>query len=392
MITRIARVHNFYQQAGGEDMVFAAECALLRGRGIEVSEYKVHNDAISKMGALSVAAATVWNRAQAKEFGAFLDREKPQLVHFDNTFPLISPAAYHVAKKRALAVVQTLHNYRLLCPAATFMRNGGVCQECQGKLIALPAIKHACYRDNRKATAAVVMMLTTHRILGTYKRKVDRYIALSEFARKQFVDGGLPESRIVVKPNFLEIDPGCGSGKGGYALFVGRLTEEKGVRVLMSAWSQLAGKIPLKIVGDGPLQGDLREAISRLQGVEYLGRQSLEKVLDLLGDATMLVFPSIWFEGMPRTMVEAYAKGTPVLSSNLGTMAEMVQPGQNGGLFEAGNADALAAEAMKMHAALSADSSMRQRARQTYLQLYGPDQNFKILMEIYDQALRQSAG
>jgi glycosyltransferase involved in cell wall biosynthesis len=208
---RLLLVHNRYRLRGGEDAVYAAEMSLLRERGHAVNAFEESNDRIEQMNSFAAAAGTVWSSKPARSLVELIHRHAPDVVHFHNTFPLISPAAYYAVQREGVAVVQTLHNFRLLCPGATLFREGAVCEECIEKKSLLPALTHACYRGSRSATAAVATMLSVHRAAGTWQRRVDLYIALSEFARRKFIEGGLPASRIVVKPNFVSPDPGVGA-------------------------------------------------------------------------------------------------------------------------------------------------------------------------------------
>ena len=269
---KILVVHNHYQQRGGEDQVFSDETALLEAQGRRVLRYEVSNDEIRGMHILPLALKTVWNRALYKELRSLIRRQRPDVVHFHNTFPLVSPAAYHAAKAEGAAVVPTLHNYRLLCPNALFFRNGGPCEDCIGKRFPWPGIVHACYRRSRPASATVAVMLAVHKSLRTFSETVDLYVALTGFARQKFIEGGLAGEKIAVKPHFVAPDPGAGEGGGGYALFVGRLSPEKGVKTLISAWGLLQGRMPLKIVGDGPLASKVAEGSRLTPAVDWLGR------------------------------------------------------------------------------------------------------------------------
>src|ERR1700681_312252 len=244
----VLSVHNFYRQPGGEDRVCADEAALLEQHGHTVVRYEEHNRRIAGAG-ISAAGSTVWSTRSFRRLRSVLREQACDVVHFHNTFPLISPAAYYAARAANVPVVQTLHNYRLICPAGTLLRDGAVCEECIGR-VPLPALVHGCYRGSRPATAAVAAMLVIHRVGGTWRRMVDAYIAPSEFARKKLIAGGLPAERIVMKPNFVAPHPGAGSGDGGYAFFAGRLSEEKGVRTLFQAWERLGTAIPLVVAGD----------------------------------------------------------------------------------------------------------------------------------------------
>ena len=380
---RVLQVHNFYRQPGGEDQVFAAEHDLLAAHGHRVSQYTAHNDSIEGMSAASLAARTIWNASAYREVRTLIRRETIDLVHVHNTFPMLSPAVCYAARAEGVPVVQTLHNYRLLCPAATFFREGAVCERCLGRTIPYPALVHRCYRRNAAASLAAATMLTGHRAAGTWRTKIDTYIALTDFAKNKFAEGGLPARRIMVKPGFVE-DPGYGNGAGEYALFLGRLTEEKGVAVLCEAWKRLGNVLPLKIAGEGPL----RPALHDLPGVEYLGQCSRTRVMELLKQAAFLVVPSLWYEGFPMVVVEALACGTPVVASALGSLNELIEDGVNGCRFAPADAAALVS---CVENGLRSESflQMRGRARACYEQNYTPRRNYDILMQIYSAAARQ---
>lgn len=382
---KILICHNYYQQPGGEDQVFDAEVALLRKNGHDVLTHTVHNDQIESMGNAKLASLTVWNRSAAADIGELTRRHKAQVVHFHNTFPLLSPAVYGAARSSGAAVVQTLHNYRLICPAATLFREGKPCDACVGRP-PMAAIAHACYRGSRAATATAAAMLTTHRVLGTYSQQVDAYIALTQFARDKFLSAGFDPEQIHVKPNFLDPDPGPGTGTGGYALFVGRLTEEKGTVPLLSAWKKIGRALPLKICGDGPLAQVVRDACAADGSITWLGRRSPAEVLDLMGNAALLVFPSLWYEGFPRTIVESLARGTPVAGSDLGSMKELIIPGRSGVLFRPGDSDDMAAKILAL-ASGSTASDLRRTAREQFLSEYGAGRNHRMIFEIYHQAI-----
>jgi glycosyltransferase involved in cell wall biosynthesis len=384
---KILLAHNQYQQAGGEDQSVSAEIAMLESFGHEVVQYRVHNDAIKHMGSLSVATRTIWNRTSYREIRELIQAHRPEIAHFNNTFPLISPAAYYAARKEGVPVIQTLRNFRLICPDAYFLRDQKLCESCLGRMFAWPAIVHGCYRKNRKASAVVATMLATHRLLRTWRNAVDVYIALTEFGRKTFIRGGLPEHKIVVKPNFVYPDPGPDTGLGNYAIFIGRLSEEKGIRTLLDAWRLLDKDINLKIVGSGPLEAVVQEAVKRDGRIEWTGQQSPSEVARLVGSAAFLVFPSLWYEGMPRTIIEAFAKGTPVIASQLGAMHEMITHDENGVHFEPGNATALATLVEQLWRDPTRRLRMRSAARAAYVKHYSSETNHQTLMAIYRQAL-----
>jgi glycosyltransferase involved in cell wall biosynthesis len=374
-LANILVAHNYYREPGGEDIVFAAESALLRACGHTVTTFTRDNSGI---GSVALAAAAVWNPATTRALGT---TPPARVAHFHNTFPLISPSAYYAARRTGAAVVQTLHNYRLICPGALLARDGVPCEDCVTQLSWKPALQHACYRGSRVATTAVVAMLAVHGAVGTYTRAVDAYIALSEFARGRFMAGGLPGERIFVKPNFIEPDPGVGTGAGGFALFVGRLVAEKGVEVLAEAWSQLPD-IALRVVGDGPLRA------TRWSGsVHAMGALDRAQVWDQMRDARVLVFPSTCYENAPLTVLEAFACGTPVIASNLGAAAELVRHGHTGLLFRPGDAADLAAQVRYAFSQPEHLAQMRANARREFEQKYTAKRNYAQLMAIYEHAL-----
>ena len=359
---------------------------------MSVSTYTARN---APVGGRDVGAAlrTVWNGAAAREIGQLVREREIGVVHFHNTFQTISPAAYRAARSAGAAVVQTLHNYRLLCPASTLFRDGHPCEDCVGRL-PWPAVQHACYRGSRAASGVVAAMLGTHRALGTYRRHVDLYVALTEQARDVYVRGGLPADRLVVKPNFLADDPGMGDGgsvDGDYALYVGRLTPEKGVSTLLEAWRTLGPELPLRIVGDGPLAPEVGEAARRQSGVTFLGQQPQAEVRRLMGSARLLVFPSEWYEGLPMTLIEALAAGLPVVASRIGAAGNVIEHGQTGRHFRPGDPADLAAQVRRLLADPADLARMRAQARLAYEARYTAPANVRALLALYEEARRRRA-
>jgi len=380
--------HNYYKLAGGEDQCVAAELAMLRANGHRVTQYCLSNDAIDGMGRLALASRTIWSRPAFLEMRRLIRVHRPQLVHFHNTFPLISPAAYYAARAEGVPVVQTLHNFRLVCVNALLFRDGKPCEDCLGKAVAWRGVAHSCYRNSRSASAAVAVMITTHHVLGTWRNAVDAYIALSEFSRRKLIEGGLPADKVTVKPNFLYPEPCTGAGSGEYAVYVGRLSPEKGLQTLLEAWRNFGREIPLKIAGDGPLAPAVREATARNPAIQWLQGVSHEKVYDLIGAAALLVLPSECYEGaLPRVVIEAFAKGTPVVVPRLGAMAETVDDGRNGLRFAPGNAEDLAAKVRCLFADLPTLKHMRRAARESFEQNFTAEVNHQALKAIYARAM-----
>jgi glycosyltransferase involved in cell wall biosynthesis len=375
-------VHNYYQQAGGEDQVYAAEAALLRAKGHQVTQYEDRNDRIGNP--IKTGFNAVWNHSSYRRLQAEVRSAKPDIAHFHNTFPLISPAAYYALRSQGVPLVQTLHNYRLVCPGATLFRSGHVCDECIDRRSFLPALVHGCYRNSRTATASTATMLRVHGAAGTWRRMVDVYIALSDFVRRKVIEGGLPAERIVIKPNFVAPDPGIGQGQGGFALFVGRLSEEKGIQTLAHAWREIA-YIPLLIAGDGPLSATQWPA-----NVTTLGWQPRDRVAALMKDARFLVFSSIWYECSPLTILEAFACGLPVIASNLGSLPEFVEHRRTGLLFRPGDAQDLAQQVRWAFDHPQEMAAMRVAARREYEEKYSAERNYKVLIGVYEMALENA--
>lgn len=344
------------------------------------------NDRVPKMGKAGLAAATVWNREWYRKILDLVSRERPVIAHFHNTFPLMSPAGYYAARRAGAAVVQTLHNYRLICPKATLLRDGKPCEDCVGKRVPWPGVRHACYRDNRVASAGVATMLAVHRAAGTWSKAVDAYIALTAFSKALFIAGGLPAERIHLKPNFTEPDPGAGPG-GEAFLYAGRLSEEKGLDVLVAAWRSQAEMPRLKIIGDGPLGGWLQEQIANMPNVEWVGRLAREKVLEQMHHSRALVLPSVWYENFPVSVVEAYATGLPVIASDAGTLPELVRDGKTGFIFRSGDAMNLAEKVLALHKRVDLQSAFSSASRAEFEMYYQRQRNCRMLLDIYSKAL-----
>lgn len=391
---RVLLAHNFYRSGtpGGEDNAYRQERALLESRNVEVVTFERSNDDVDRANPIEMfrtAATMSWSRQVYRELRALLNATRPDIAHFHNTFPLISPSAYAACHDSGVPVVQTLHNYRFVCAAATLYRDGFTCEKCLGRS-PWPGVLHRCYRGSSAGSTAVAWMLDRNRDRGTYLRLVDRYVALTQFAAGKFVEGGLPRERIRVKPNFVVADRAPGAGGGGYVVYAGRLSIEKGVMTLLEAWRQLPD-VRLLIVGEGPLRREM-ENKARLHGlpVEFLGLQPRERVMDIIARADLEVVTSEWYEGFPLVIVEAFAMGTPVVSSRIGSLGEIVSDGETGFMYEHGNAAALARTVRAALADPAQLRAFRARARARYLELFTPERNFDLLMDVYRGVLRQT--
>jgi glycosyltransferase involved in cell wall biosynthesis len=388
---KIVLVHNTYQQPGGEDVVFDQEKRMLEAANHRVVTYTRSNHEIGKLnvlGQIGMAKRTIWASDTRAEFDKLLDREKPDVVHVHNTFMLISPSIYSACRDRGVPVVQTLHNFRLLCPNSNLFRDNHVCEECVDDGL-WHSIQHACYRDSRPATAAVVLMLAWHRAFKTWEKCISRYIALTNFAREKFIAAGLPADRIVVKPNFLESDPGPREQSGAYAVFIGRLSPDKGASTLLQAWEQLPQQYPLQIIGGGVQREEL-EARVRERGlnVTFRGHLSRQESISTLKRARFLVMPSLGYETFGMVIVEGFACGIPAISSRLGAMQEIVRDRVTGLHFNPGDSTDLAQKVEWAWNNPLEIEAMGREGRREYEERYTAKKNYEMLMGIYEGVVK----
>ncbi len=388
---KIIMVHNTYREAGGEGVVFESEKRLLERAGHRVIPYVRSNmelDGASLLDRIAIVPRMIWSSKTRRDFAAILDAENPDLVHIHNTFMVISPSIYSACSERGIPVVQTLHNFRLLCPAANFFRDGIICRECVDQSL-LRSVQHGCYRNSRAATSGVALMLAFHRALDTWQKSVTRFITLSEFARKEFVAAGFPQDKFAVKPNFAHPDPGERIAAGQYAVFIGRFMANKGLPILLNAWKRISAQYPLQVVGDGPERPALETEVpeSQLSGITFRGRLSRDAVMETIKGARYIIVPSTLYEGFPMCIVESFACGTPVLCSRLGSLPEIVEDGVTGLHFNPGDAEDLASKVEWAWNHPLELTKMGRAARVKYETDYSAEKNYSLLMGIYEQAL-----
>ncbi len=389
---KILMLHNRYLAPGGEDQSTAAEVALLTDYGHQVELLEQDNREIESLGKARTAARTLWSSDSYQRVYSKLGDRQFDVMHVQNFFPLWSPSVYYAASKCGIPVVQTLRNYRLMCVNYSFFRDGRVCEDCLGRFVPWSGIVHACYRESRLGSTVVAAMIGLHKMMGTWTNRVNVYVALTEFARQKSIAGGLPAEKIVVKPNFVHPSPLPGPGGGGYAIFVGRLSAEKGVSTLLQAWKNPGIDLPLRIIGEGPLEDSVRAAAAACPNIQYLGSRSPEQVLDAMRRAEFLVFPSEWYEGMPRVVIEAFAVGTPVMASNIGAGASMVVPERNGFHFPPGDVSTLRRLLESHTCNLSKVRRMRPDARASFESHYAGPANADLLLSVYRRAQQQQAA
>lgn len=379
---RILIAHNAYQHRGGEDAVVTAEELLLRAYGNETLLYQRHNDELQTMPRATAAISTVWSFQSSRELDKLCRDFQPDIIHAHNTFPLISPSIYWVAQKHRIPVVQTLHNFRLLCPQAMLLRDSTICEDCVGR-VPWRAVTRKCYRGSTLQSAVLTGMLAAHRAVGTFEHKVAVYIATNQFCRDKFIEGGLPGERIRIKPHFVDnlaTEPTWEAREGG--LFIGRLSPEKGLDVLMDA-TQLLATPSVQVVGTGPMEAQ----VSNVFGDRYLGYRERQQVIELLSRARFLVAPSTCYETFGLVGIEAFSCGTPVIASRRGSFGELVKDGVTGLLFTPGDARDLASKIEWARAHPDAMLEMGRAARAEYLARYTSQRNYQMLMQIYEEAI-----
>lgn len=381
--SKILIVHNYYQIPGGEDTVVANEKKLLESHGHEVVLYTRHNSelkSLSKVQKLLLPVSTIFNYQTYKEVKKLILAEKINIMHVHNTLNIISPSVYYAAFSCRIPVVQTVHNFRLLCPGATFFRAGKVCEDCLKKGM-LCAVKNKCYRGSRIQTAACVLSTWIHRIAGTYKKM--NYICLTEFnkAKLQHLKQ-IKSEQIFVKPNFVEAEDRYVpyERRQEQFIYVGRLEEIKGIDVLLEAWKIMGKTAPkLLICGSGPLEPWAKEFVQKngLSQIEFLGFVPNTEVRKLIGDSKALILPTKVYEGFPMTIAESYACGTPVIGSDLGNTGSLIENGISGYKFTTGSPTELT-EAIKNIKDSFAGLS------EEIIEKYSSESNYQNLRGIYE--------
>lgn len=378
-------IHNAYQNHGGEDILFETERRMLIAHGNEVIDYCRHNEEISRAGIfakLTLPVRTVWAWDSYRAVLRLCESERPSCAIVFNTLPLISPAIIYACRAAGVPVIQHIQNYRLVCAAGTCFRNGHACRECLDNT-RWRGVRYGCYRGSRLATANVAVSTAIHSAAKTWSRKVSVFVAPSAFVRQFVGAGGIPSERIQIKPNCVEPDPGSHEDWADFALYAGRLSAEKGVRTLLHAWRYVDARIPLHIAGDGPLHAELASFVREagLKNVKFLGKLSQFEVLSLMRRTRLFIFPTECYEGFPMSVVEAFACGTPILASQLGSICELIRDGENGCFFRPGDPEDLANKASSLW---MSDTSLRMGylARREYERKYTAQRNHARLIEI----------
>ena len=385
---RILIIHNTYQHKGGEDIVMLLERSLLEKYNHEVYDYFVSNDSIKgPYQKIKTFMNINYSHNQKKKISKFLKDNNPDVVHVHNFFPLITPSVFDACFENDIPVVHTLHNYRLICPSALLMHNNKIYEKSIVKN-AFAAVADKVYRDSYLGTYAVARMIEYHKRNKTWETKVNQLITLTDFAKSKFLEIGFLDHKISVKPNFVE-DYGFDHKKEDYFLFIGRLSEEKGIDLLLNAF--MCNGQPLQIIGKGPMEKNVIDIASRHTNITYLGFQDKAFIMRKLKKAKSLIFTSICYEGMPMTILESFSAGTPVIGPNIGGPNEIINHGENGLIYQVSNIDDLNRKITLLNTEESLQNKLSVGARSSYELKYTAEKNYNILMDIYQKAINEKA-
>lgn len=390
---RILIAHNFYQIPGGEDAVARSEIDLLSSFGEEVFTYERHNDELKRLNPFAQITHFVslsHNRHSYNQMRETLRKHRPKIAHFHNIYYMMTPSVYQACRDEGVPVVQSLHNYRMMCSNGLLFRDGHVCEDCIKKDV-WEGVKHRCFRNSAVLTALMASNLDRLWRKGVWINDVDRYIVAAEFTRRKYMDRGIPVEKIVHKPHFIHPDLGKRNKDKGYALYLGRLSQEKGVDILLQAWRSIKD-VPLKIAGTGGMEGKLKKFAKDhgLTNVEFLGFLNQTQCQDVLSQASVVIIPSVCYENFPRIVVEAFSCGVPVVASRLGSLAELIEDGETGLLVEAGNAEAIHRAVRRCFDNKIKAAYMGDNARRVFEEKYTAKANYQKLIGIYEDVVERT--
>ena len=385
---KILLIHNTYQHKGGEDSVLKNEYQLLKENN-SVEKLLFNNDNIkSSFDKLKIGFTSIFNNSSAKIVEKKIKEFSPDIIHVHNFFPIASPSIFYVANRLNIPIVMTIHNYRLICPNALLFKNNEICEKCIKKSFAIDGVLNGCYRESKVQTFALALMSYIHKKRKTWSTKIDKYIALTNFAKNKILDSSLnlDENKIVIKPNFVE-DNGFDYDKEEYFLFVGRLSIEKGIKLLLKSFEENHKK--LIIIGSGPLEAVVKESAQKNSNIEYVGYQNKEFIIHKLKKAKALIFTSIWYEGMPMTILESFSVGTPIIAPNIGGPNEIVKNHINGLIYESNNLNSLSSKIEILASENKLHKQLCVGARKSYEEGYTVAKNYKLLMDIYKGVINE---
>ncbi|MGB3685862.1 MAG: glycosyltransferase family 4 protein [Ornithinimicrobium sp.] len=383
---RVLQMHNHHATLGGAMEVLADEAALLTEAGHDVQQLTLPAAEDMGLNPLQAGTRAIWNLPLTKDLKRRIDSFAPDVVHVHTPFPLMSPAIFRTASTRGVPTVTTLHSYRYSCIAATCLRDGAICEDCVGKSVKWPGIRHRCYHDSLGASSALTAGLALHRRLGTFDRHVDRFITLTDFAKDLLIRDGIRAEQIVVKPNSVpdpgEPDPGL-PPRDDFVLYAGRLVPEKGIDTMLRAWSKVSGERELRIAGSGDLIDQVTAAAAIDSRIKPLGWLSMDETLDQMRRAALVLIPSEWYEGLPLVLLRAQSVGAPIVISDLENISRELLMDEAGVTFKVGDPKDLAQNLQGILDDPERGMRLGANARAAYLRRYTPTRNVAALEEIY---------
>jgi glycosyltransferase involved in cell wall biosynthesis len=381
---KVLMLHNRYKLTGGEDVSTDSEYTLLKNHGVDIETLFINNDMIDHKNKVKLALNTVWSNKYYHEILKKIQKEKYDIVHVQNFFPLFSPSIFYAAKKAGARTIMSVRNYRLICPNGLMYVNNNICTDCIGKKIPYPAILKKCYRNSYEATAVTVAMLSSHNFLNTWSKEIDGLICISAFVKKQLILGNFDEKKLHVKYNFVSTEILPNFEPQNYYIYVGRISTEKGIDILLNSFK--ANKKKLIIIGDGPLKQSVIDVSKNHENIFFLGKLSLNETYKKIANAKALIFPSKWHEPFGRTIIESFAHGTPVIGSSLGGITELIKDGFNGFLFDPNKKTDLVTTINKFEE-VSNSQSLRKNAYLSFQNNFSPSSNYNSIMEIYNRVM-----
>lgn len=388
---RVLQLHNHHAGPGGAMEVLAHEAALLEAAGHQVDQYTLPPAEQSGLPAWRAGAKAVWNIEAARDVTKRVQDFRPDVVHGHTPFPLMSPAVFRAAKREGVPTLATLHSFRYVCVAATCYRDGHICEDCVGRTVKWPAVRHRCYHGNAAGSGALALGLLVHRVAGTFDHSIDRYLALTGFARDLMVRDGFPADKVGVKANSVpEPTPApSGQDRAGepYVVFAARLLAVKGVRTMLKAWRRLPDPtLRLVVAGDGELADDVRRAADADPRIDLRGWLDQDSVTGLMAGAVATLVPSEWYEaGPPLTLIRSLSVGTPVIASDLENISADLVADEAGTTFRTADPASLADAVSRVWQNRHEAGPLRERCRQSFEQRYSPQVGLERLVAEYER-------
>lgn len=388
---KILQIHNYYKNKGGECAVVHAEKKLLEQHGNTVIQFVEDSADIGNYSLVKKATSLLqipYNVSIRSQLLAMIRENRPDVAHVHNVFPLVTPSIYHALKQYNIPVVQTIHNFRMLCPNGLFFTQGQICESCTTNGF-IAAVKKKCMHDSYVISGLYSSALWFAWKTGNFPYNINRYIVFNNFTAKRLVTGGVPHDRIIIGKNFIDSFVEEPSNKEQYVLYIGRLSREKGIETLLNAFPSHR-TLALKIAGTGPMQEDIEKYVENnpSKKIELLGFVRGPIKENLLQKAICSIVPSECYENAPLSIIESFASATPVIASRIGGLPEMIEDGKTGLLFPPGDVSGLANAILLLADNPAIASSMATDALNYAKAHYTPEQHYQHLLKSYSEASR----